>query len=117
MPAPVAPGWSGRQAAPAPAAKAPPPHASRGGRAFLAPACIRTDPSWEAFQQGLRDLGYVEGQNMHIECRCGDFRDEQLLAVAGELVRLPVDVLVTAGAGAVAAKQATTTIPIVFAVF
>jgi putative ABC transport system substrate-binding protein len=81
------------------------------------PACNRTDPDWGAFQQGLRDLGYVDGQNMRIEYRCSDFRHEQLLAVAAELVRLPVDVLVTAGAGALAAKQATTMIPIVFTVF
>jgi putative tryptophan/tyrosine transport system substrate-binding protein len=84
------------------------------------PACNRTDPLWEAFQQGLRDLGYVDGQNMRIEYRCrafeGAFEHEQLLAMAAELVRLPVDVLVTAGPGAVAAKQATMTIPIVFAV-
>src|SRR6266446_3756818 len=80
------------------------------------PVCNRTDPLWEAFQQGLRDLGYMEGQNMRIEYRCGDFQHEQLLALAAELVRLPVDVLVTAGPGALAAKQATTTIPIVFAV-
>src|SRR5437879_285644 len=81
------------------------------------PAWNRTDPLWEAFQQGLRDLGYVEGQNMRIEYRSGDFQHEQLLALAAELVRLPVDVLVTAGPGALAAKQATATTPIVFAVF
>src|SRR6266481_789280 len=80
------------------------------------PVCNRTDPLWEAFQQGLHDLGYTEGQNMRIEYRCGDFQHEQLLALAAELARLPVDVLVTAGPGALAAKQATTTIPIVFAV-
>jgi putative tryptophan/tyrosine transport system substrate-binding protein len=81
------------------------------------PAWNRTDPWWEAFQQGLRDLGYVEGQNIRIEYRSGEIQDERLLALATELVRLPVDVLVTAGPGAVAAKQATATIPIVFAVF
>src|ERR1700731_2271765 len=81
------------------------------------PACNRTDPLWEAFQQGLRDLGYMEGQNIRIEYRCGDFQHEQLLAPAAELVRLPVDVIVTAGPGALAAKQATTTIPIVFTIF
>ena len=66
---------------------------------------------------GVLALGYMEGQNMRIEYRCGDFQHEQLLALAAELVRLPVGVLVTAGPGALAAKQATTTIPIVFAVF
>jgi len=80
------------------------------------PTCKRTDPLWEAFEQGLRDLGYIEGQNMRIEYRCGDFQREQLVARAAELARLPVDVLVTAGPGALAAKEATTTIPIVFAV-
>jgi putative tryptophan/tyrosine transport system substrate-binding protein len=86
-------------------------------RIGVLPVCNRTDPLWEAFQQGLRDLGYMEGENMRIEYRCGDIQHEQLLALATELVRLPVDVLVTAGPGALAAKQATTTIPIVFAVF
>jgi putative ABC transport system substrate-binding protein len=76
-----------------------------------------TDPLWAAFQQGLRDLGYVEGQNIRIEYRSGETQDERLLALATELVQLPVDVLVTAGPGALAAKQATATIPIVFAVF
>ena len=85
-------------------------------RIGVLPACNRTDPHWEAFQQGLRDLGYVDGQNMRIEYRCSDLEHEKLLAMAAELVRLPVDVLVTAGPGAVAAKQATMTIPIVFAV-
>jgi putative ABC transport system substrate-binding protein len=85
-------------------------------RIGVLPACNRTDPHWAAFQQGLRDLGYVDGQNMRIEYRCSDLEHEKLLAMAAELVRLPVDVLVTAGPGAVAAKQATMTIPIVFAV-
>src|SRR4029450_13138687 len=81
------------------------------------PAWNRTDPWWEAFQQGLRDLGYVEGQNIRIEYRSGEIQDERLLALATELVRLPVEVLAAAAPGAVAAKQATATIPIVFAVF
>jgi len=59
----------------------------------------------------------VEGQNIRIEYRSGESQDERLLALATELAQLPVDVLVTAGPGALAAKQATTTIPIVFAVF
>ena len=75
------------------------------------------NPFWEPFRQGLRDLGYVEGQNIRIEYRSGESQDERLLARATELVQLPVDVLVTAGPGALAAKQATATIPIVFAVF
>src|SRR5262245_46752120 len=65
------------------------------------------DLFWEPFRQGLHDLGYVEGHNMRIEYRSGDIQHERLLALAAELVRLPVDVLVTAGPGALAAKQAT----------
>ena len=99
--------------APLPTSAQRPEKISRIG---VLPACNRTDPHWAAFQQGLRDLGYVDGQNMRIEYRCSDLEHEQLLAMAAELVRLPVDVLVTAGPGAVAAKQATMTIPIVFAV-
>ena len=71
----------------------------------------------EAFRQGLRELGYVEGQNVAIEYRYAEERPERLPALAAELVRLKVDVIVTGGAPAPeAAKQATSTIPIVFAV-
>jgi|RhiMethySRZTD1v2_1073278.scaffolds.fasta_scaffold422971_1 putative tryptophan/tyrosine transport system substrate-binding protein len=67
-----------------------------------------------AFQQGLRDLGYVEGQNLVIEQRYAEGDDERLPALAAELVRLRVDVLVTIFTrAALAAKDATTTIPIV----
>jgi putative ABC transport system substrate-binding protein len=72
---------------------------------------------WEPFLHGLRDLGYVEGHNLRIAYRSGGDQPERLPALAAELARLPVDVLVTAGAGALAAKQATATIPIVFAVY
>jgi putative ABC transport system substrate-binding protein len=75
------------------------------------------DPLWEAFRQGLRDLGYVEGQNLVLEYRFAAGQNERLPALAAELVQLPVDVLVTAGSGALAAKHATATIPIVFLVF
>ncbi len=71
----------------------------------------------EAFRQGLRELGYVEGQNIVIEYRFGEGRPERLPALAAELVRLKVDVIVTGGPSAhEAAKQATSTIPIVVAV-
>ena len=67
----------------------------------------------EAFRQGLRDLGYVEGKNIVIEWRSAKVRDRP--AVLAELMRLKVDVIVTAGGGAArAAKEATSTIPIVF---
>lgn len=76
-----------------------------------------TDPLTEAFRHGLRDLGYVEGHNIHLEYRFAEGQYERLPELAAELVRLPVDVLVTDGPGAVAAKHATARIPIVFAVF
>src|SRR5439155_10973789 len=70
----------------------------------------------EAFRQGLRDLGYIEGQNITIEYRHADNQHDRLPALAAELVRLPVDILVTAGENAArAAQQATRTIPIVLA--
>jgi putative tryptophan/tyrosine transport system substrate-binding protein len=70
----------------------------------------------EAFQQGLRDLGYIEGKNIVIEYRYADEKLERLPALAVELVRLKVDVIVTGGGGNTrAAKEATTTIPIVMA--
>jgi putative ABC transport system substrate-binding protein len=71
----------------------------------------------EAFRQRLRELGYVEGQTIAIEYRFAEGRPERLPALAAELVRLKVDVIVTGPPPAPeAAKQATSTIPIVFAV-
>ena len=68
----------------------------------------------EAFQQGLREFGYVDGHNIAIEYRSDDGIPERLPALAAELVRLKVDVLVASTPPrAVAAKKATTTIPIV----
>jgi len=70
----------------------------------------------EALRQGLRDLGYVEGKNIAIEFRWAEGRDERLPELAGELVRLKVDVIVTTATEPVlTAKRATATIPIVFA--
>src|SRR5262249_29756097 len=69
---------------------------------------------WDHFRQGLRDLGYIEGRNIAIEYRSAEERPDSLIAAATELARLPVDVMVTYGSTATqAAKQATTTIPIV----
>src|SRR6266849_2904341 len=69
----------------------------------------------EAFRQGLRDLGYVEGRNVVIEYRSAEGKPERLPALAAELVALKVDVIVAPNTlGAVAAKQATRTLPIVF---
>jgi putative ABC transport system substrate-binding protein len=68
----------------------------------------------EALRQGLRDLGWVEGQNITMEARFADGKTNQLPALAAELVRLKTDVIVTwSTPAALAAKQATTTIPIV----
>jgi putative tryptophan/tyrosine transport system substrate-binding protein len=68
----------------------------------------------EAFRQGLRELGYVEGKNIVIEYRWAEGKTERLPALAAELVRLKVDVIVTAGPPPTrAAKEATSTIPIV----
>jgi putative ABC transport system substrate-binding protein len=71
----------------------------------------------EAFRQGLRELGYVEGQNVLVERRAPRWQYEQLPDLAVELVRLKVDVIVAASPPATAAvRRATTTIPIVFVV-
>jgi putative ABC transport system substrate-binding protein len=68
----------------------------------------------EAFRQGLRDLGYVEDKNVQLEIRWGEGKLERLPALADELVRLNVDVIVAVNSPSViAAKQATPTIPIV----
>jgi len=73
-----------------------------------------TSPFLEDFRQGLRELGYVEGRNVQLEIRWGEGKLERMPALAAELVRLNVDVIVAVSSPAVlAAKQATRTIPIV----
>jgi putative ABC transport system substrate-binding protein len=70
----------------------------------------------DAFRQGLRELGYKEGQNLEIVYRSSDGRDERFSDLAGELVRLKVDLILTRGTpAALAAKSATRTIPVVMA--
>src|SRR5262249_41067212 len=68
----------------------------------------------DAFRQGLRDLGYVEGRNLVIEYRDAEGKRERLAAGAAQLVALNVDVIVAPGTlAALAAMRATSTIPIV----
>ena len=81
---------------------------------FLANGSAATSPPVDSFRQGLRDLGYVEGQNLSLEIRWPEGRFERLPEFAAELVRWKPDVLVTAGPyGLQAARRATTAIPIV----
>ena len=84
---------------------------------YLSGSSPSTSPARrKAFQQGLRELGYVEGKNIIIEWRFAEEKFDRLPALAAELVRLKVDIIVTAGPQATRpAKQATSTIPIVMA--
>jgi putative ABC transport system substrate-binding protein len=72
--------------------------------------------AYAAFAGGLRDLGYIEGQNIVIESRWAEGKTQRLPELAAELVRLKVDLIVSTGgtATALAVKRTTTTIPIVF---
>lgn len=73
--------------------------------------------NYDALRKGLRELGYVEGQNLLIEYRSADGRPERFAELANDVVRMKVDVIVTRGTPATqAAKNATGTIPIVAAV-
>ena len=68
-----------------------------------------------AFRQGLKEMGFVEGQNVAIEYRYADNELDRLPALAAELIRRPVDVIVANNASALATMPASTTVPIVFA--
>jgi ABC-type uncharacterized transport system substrate-binding protein len=71
-------------------------------------------PIWDQFRQGLRELGYIDGQNIAIEYRSAEGQPDRLAAVARELAALPVDIIAVSGtAAARASQQATTTIPTV----
>lgn len=86
---------------------------ARIGYVLLDPAAAPYLP--EAFRQGLRDLGYIEGRNIVIEYRDAEGKVEGLPAVAAELVALKVDVIVAQGTPhALAAKQVTRAIASVF---
>jgi putative ABC transport system substrate-binding protein len=69
-----------------------------------------------AFAQRMRELGWIDGRTVAIEVRWGEGRDERFAEIAAEFVRLKPDVIVTAGTAVPALKQATSIIPIVFAV-
>ena len=77
---------------------------------------INPEQFWREFRQGLRDLGYVEGQNIRFEFRSAEGHLDRLPELAAELVRLKIDIIVTwFTPAALAAKQATLEIPIVMA--
>jgi len=84
---------------------------------FLGAATLSsTSKSVTAFVQRLRELGWIEGRTVAIEYRWGEGRNERFAELAAEFVRLKVDVIVTSGVAALVVKQATSVIPIVFAV-
>jgi putative ABC transport system substrate-binding protein len=92
--------------------------AEQPGKVFrigiLSPAGSPSTKAFDAFRKGLADLGYIDGQNIGIEYRLAAWDYSRLPAMAGELVRLPVDVIVTdTQKCAVVAQEATRTIPIV----
>jgi ABC-type uncharacterized transport system substrate-binding protein len=75
-----------------------------------------SNPYTESFRQGLRELGYVEGRNIHIDYRYSEGHQDRLPALAAELVALKPDVILTDGPGIPATMHAAGTIPIVFGV-
>jgi len=92
------------------------PLAARAQQAGKIPriGIIDDSPRWNAFRHELRDLGYLEGQNIAFDYAYADGAPERLAEAAAALVRRPVDVIAIFGTPAsLAAKQATTTIPIV----
>jgi putative ABC transport system substrate-binding protein len=84
---------------------------------FISPLSGSPEPSTlQAFRQGLRELGYVEGKNVIVETRFGEGRAERLPGLVAELLGLKVDVLMVGGSlGALTARRATTSVPVVFA--
>src|SRR5262245_54693957 len=98
------------------AVEAQPSGAKAARIGYLSSYSASTGQAHEAFRQGLRDLGYVEGRNLTVEYRWADGNYERLPGLAKELVALDVDLIVSVGgpSAARAAKAATTSIPIVF---
>ena len=100
------------------------PHTARAQQAGKLPTIgflgASTSLAWTqwtaAFVQRLRELGWTEGRTVAIEYRWADGRSERYADIAAEFVRLKVDVIVTVGTAVAAAKQVTSTIPIVFAI-
>src|SRR6201984_3162907 len=88
-------------------------------RKFLAKLLGGAGVAWPlltaAFGQRLHELAWIEGRNLAIEYRWADARSERFAEIAAEFVRLKVDVIVTGGNAAVAAKQVASVVPIVFA--
>jgi putative ABC transport system substrate-binding protein len=103
------------------AAAWPPPARAQSASRRYRIGMLDTSPrplnaNFRAFQQALRAQGYVEGQNLAFEYRSADGRNESFAALAAELARLDVDLIVTRGTpAALAAKAATGTIPVVMA--
>jgi len=98
------------------------PLAARGQQAKLptigvlgASTPLNWNPWTAAFVQRLRELGWIEGRTVAIEYRWAEGRNERYSDIATEFVRLKVDVILTTGTAVPAAKQVTSTIPIVFA--
>src|SRR6516164_1695904 len=99
------------------------PLAARGQQAklptigfFGASTPLNWNPWTAAFVQRLRELGWIDGRTVAIEYRWAEGRNERYSEIATEFVRLKVDVILTVGTAVPAAKQATSTIPIVFAI-
>src|SRR5713226_3692943 len=83
------------------------PLAARAQQAAKIPriGIIDDAPMWNAFRQGLRDLGYLEGQNIAIEYRTAEGKPDRLAAAVAELVRVPVAVIITFGTPPTAAAK------------
>jgi len=98
------------------------PFAARAQQAMPVVGFMRSTPRAPfetleaALREGLKEAGFVEGQNVAIESRYGDNQRNRLPVLAAELIRLPAAVIVASSLSAAAAKSLTTTIPIVFAV-